>query len=630
MSDSSTLDSVFQLSSRIRVIPVRHGSGDIAQEIREILLARRFDCLAIPLPPSVEPSVEQGIDQLPLISMVVLPEPDNNDLNTCSFVPIDPCQPLIMGIRIAMTERVPRAYIDRDVTVYEPLTPFTPDPYALKKVSLAVYASTSLPFQSRPSPDSQRWRRIAWMAFRLHELELEYDSIVCLCPIEDWAWVRFAYHTRAHYDPPESIAASPERFTIAPSSLYFMLGELPFLTELYERRREEARADTHLSIDGIKALVLDTRALWLEQRSEHSASEPNWVTPYLVQSYLQYVRNLALMERRFTPDLYTLVLAAKQMAGDEFALTLFEKAKTYSFQEGERPTWAHPELVVGLGEIAFPDGTISKAKNRLQGQPLVWRSLVLRPNPPKIKKRKWGYQWNPYVQCSWPPEDTKIESFRTHVCHHARSLLGAELAKVEKFTTSFRDGIDVRETLRHWKSSPQLKALDIYIKDIPPARGSVDAIVFLFQVPSDPSVYSWQATWQAEHEEESTLCFYATPFLEHMIGPGIGQSSYGGALFLFPPRIIPDIWQNPRFHFAQTLEERLLAGGCAHSQEKHVALVSPVPPKNSWRRIAQKFDRKIIPISLKRFSAQTIHRLRQFHVLNGHDIRSYAAQFIRE
>ena len=336
------------------------------------------------------------------------------------------------------------------------------------------------------------------------------------------------------------------------------------------------------------------------------------------------------MERRFTPDLYILVLAAKQMAGDEFALTLLETAKTYSFQDGERLSWGNPELTVGLGELAFPDGTISQSKNRLEGQPVVWRSLSLRPTPPKLKKRNWAYQWNPYQQCSWPPEDTKIEAFRAHVCHQARMLLGAELARIEKFTTSFRDGIDLRETLRHWKSPKQVNVQDIYIKEIPPVRGSLEVIVFLFQVPSDPEKYSWRATWYAEHKEESTLSFYATPFLENMIGPGIGQSSYGGAMFLFPPRIIPDIWEDPRFHFAQTLEERLLAGACAHSQEMHVALVSPIPPKGAWRQIARRYDRKIIPIPLKRFSGQTIHRLRQFHVLNGHDIRSYAAQFIRE
>jgi hypothetical protein len=115
-----------------------------------------------------------------------------------------------------------------------------------------------------------------------------------------------------------------------------------------------------------------------------------------------------------------------------------------------------------------------------------------------------------------------------------------------------------------------------------------------------------------------------------MVGPGIGQSRYGGALFLFPPRPIPDIWRDRRLDSAQTLEERLIAGGALHSLEPHVVLVSPVPPPARWRRIARQFHRRLVTIPLSRFSGQTLDRLRRFHVLNGHEIRSYAARFIRE
>jgi hypothetical protein len=172
--------------------------------------------------------------------------------------------------------------------------------------------------------------------------------------------------------------------------------------------------------------------------------------------------------------------------------------------------------------------------------------------------------------------------------------------------------------------------MDIYVKDIPPARGWVEVVLFLFETPADPARYSWQATWYAEHQEESTLCFYASPFQERMVGPGIAQSCYGGALFLFPSRPIPDIWQDPRLNAARTLEERLIAAGALHSQEPHIVLVTPVPPLARWRRIARSFNRRLVPIPLSRFSGQTVDRLRRFHVLNGHEIRSYATKFIRE
>ena len=38
---SSTADSIFSLSSRIELFPILHGSGDVAQEVRERLVSRR-------------------------------------------------------------------------------------------------------------------------------------------------------------------------------------------------------------------------------------------------------------------------------------------------------------------------------------------------------------------------------------------------------------------------------------------------------------------------------------------------------------------------------------------------------------------------------------------------------------
>ena len=142
----------------------------------------------------------------------------------------------------------------------------------------------------------------------------------------------------------------------------------------------------------------------------------------------------------------------------------------------------------------------------------------------------------PYGMCSWPPRTTRIEEASTrHVRDQARAILGSDLARSEKFTSSVMDGLDIRETLRNWHTG------DLYVKVIPPSRGSVDAVVFLFDVPADPEVYTNRATWYAEHSEESTLAFFATDPMTNLIGPGIAQADYGGALFLYPPRPIPDI-----------------------------------------------------------------------------------------
>ncbi|MFZ1501780.1 MAG: hypothetical protein WAS50_01395, partial [Nitrospira sp.] len=65
---SSTADSVFRLSPRIELFPLLHGSGDVAQEVRDRLTDRRYDCLAVPLPPSFEHPLEDAVLGLPAIS----------------------------------------------------------------------------------------------------------------------------------------------------------------------------------------------------------------------------------------------------------------------------------------------------------------------------------------------------------------------------------------------------------------------------------------------------------------------------------------------------------------------------------------------------------------------------------
>jgi hypothetical protein len=203
-------------------------------------------------------------------------------------------------------------------------------------------------------------------------------------------------------------------------------------------------------------------------------------------------------------------------------------------------------------------------------------------------------------------------------------MLGSDLARSEKFTSSIKDGLDMRETLRNWHSG------DLYVQEIPPSRGNVEVVVFLFESPADPTVYSWRSTWQAEHAEESTLAFYATPYIERMVGPGVGLAKYGGAMFLFPPRPIHDVWTDPGLDAARNPEDRLVAAALMHSRERNVVIVAPRAPRGRWRLLARRLRRHIVHIPLGRFSGQTVERLRHFHVLNGQEVRSYAARFIRE
>ncbi len=612
MNDSN--QNIFKLNDRITLLPVLHGSGDFALEVRRILLTSRWDCLAVPLPASFRHLVLDAVRQLPIVSVVSAEEP--GDESVWNYVPIDPCQPVIMALRIALEEYIPIEFIDLETSVYEPDAFLSPDPYSLKKVPLEKFCAALLPTIPPPPPRSQQEARVLHMAKELRTLQSNYKNILCLCSLAHWPWLRDAFQNRHESPQQEAFFFPIHSYYVQERSLVFVLGELPFITYQYERSRRELLPDENLSIDGIKELVLESRDEWLRKH------EPlhNWVTPQRLQILLQYVRNQTLMNSRLTPDLYTLAMSSKQVCGDTYATSLVETAKQYPYQHIEE----NRGITFGIDKANFPEEGVGLVKNRLQGVPVTWKTIPLKRVPEKEKQVRWRQLWNPFGICSWPPEDNRIESFNTHVREVSQAMIGEGLARSEKFSASIKDGLDIRETIRNWHTG------DLYVKEIPPSRGTVEVVVFFFDQPADPLKYELQTTWYAEHEEESTLCFYSTPIGEKFVGPGIAQCVYGGCFFLYPPRFIPDIWKDPRFLRYRNLEEKLLAGALYHSAEKHVAVVSPKAPSPAWRRLARRFKKKIVHIPLSRFSQQLVDRLRVFHVLNGKHIRSYAGHFIRE
>lgn len=609
------MDTIFTLSKHIRFLPVVHGSGSFAREIRTRILSTKYDCLAVGLPPEFQNSVEEGIDLLPQITLSCQQEREG----PLNYVPIDPSQPLIAGLRIAKQEGISRRFIDWSTDNYETRQADFPDTFSLHKLTYEKFASTLLLTLKRPKAESQHFWRARWMAYQLHCLELDFSNILFLCSILDWPWIKEAFDERQEYKTPPSDLTSPVLNSVHKNTLFFALTEFPFITYLYEKKRQEMRTDSNAPIDGVKEILLRARDLFLKK---HKVRYHN-LTSQTFQILLQYVRNLTLMESRLLPDLFTLVNSAKQFGGDPFAISVLEAARDYPFEELEVGSNSI-SLGIDQGMLDTEDATPTKMKNRLSETHFEWRSLNLKPDPEPHQKETWQHKWDPYGQCSWPPEDEKIENLNTHVRNQTRLLLSHDLARTEKFTSSVKDGIDIRDTLRHWYTG------DIYVKEIPPSRGQVEIIVFLFDPEPDPDQYNWRQTWYAEHDEESTLCFYATEFMGDLVGPGIGQSTYGGCMMLFPPRPIPDIWQDPRLKISETLEEKLLEAAFFHSREKHVTVVSLCSPQIKWRRLARRYGKKIIHIPLKRFSNQTIEKVRRFHVLNGKDIRSYAKRFIQD
>ena len=174
----------------------------------------------------------------------------------------------------------------------------------------------------------------------------------------------------------------------------FTSGELPFITGLYERARAELNDDENLSIDGVKTLLLETRDAYAEEFKTNARP----ITPHSLSLYLKYVRNLSLIERRMTPDLYTLITAARQIFGDQFAIILMQNRTRISLHRTHPlPTTRHGNRSCCTSQTK----DILDLKNRLSGPPVEWRSCELKPMPPKKETEKWKQHWDPYGHCSW-------------------------------------------------------------------------------------------------------------------------------------------------------------------------------------------------------------------------------------
>ncbi len=274
------------------------------------------------------------------------------------------------------------------------------------------------------------------------------------------------------------------------------------------------------------------------------------------------------MSGQLLPSLMDIIESAKGIGGNAYAVRILKSAKYYPYFLIDNTSQI---LNIGIDKVSIPGQGTFTAVNLFRDLALQWRTISIKPDPSLELKKKFKYSWNPYGMCSHVPEDHKIENFNTHIRAKALRVLTEDYVKNEKFCSSVKDGIDIRETLRNWHTG------DIYVKEIPPSRGNIDTVVIIFDSQHDAK-YPHCTTWYAEHPEESTLSFYATDPFEVMVGPGIAQCYYGGLALLFPPRAIPNVFEiSEQFDFPD-LASRLTYGAVLFSGEKNIAYVASKKP----------------------------------------------------
>jgi len=91
-------------------------------------------------------------------------------------------------------------------------------------------------------------------------------------------------------------------------------------------------------------------------------------------------------------------------------------------------------------------------------------------------------------------------------------VLSEERVRVEPFTTSILDGIDLRETIRKWYEKR------IYVRQYQKIQGEVGSVIVIFDEDRDDR-YTYTTTWLGEHQNESDMAFYSTDPFSNIVGP---------------------------------------------------------------------------------------------------------------
>jgi hypothetical protein len=188
-------------------------------------------------------------------------------------------------------------------------------------------------------------------------------------------------------------------------------------------------------------------------------------------------------------SLFDMTVAARGIAGDNYAWEVWEFAGRYPPQplESELPT------VRISGEAMWRDTRKIRLRRRLPGSKRRLRPYGLKARKKEKIPGEWASQLNGTSICSYPPEDLVIEDYGRFLKKKGKSLLSEERVRVEPFTTSILDGIDMRETIRKWYEHR------IYVRQFQKIHGEVGSVVVIFDEDRD-NRYPYMTTWLGENE----------------------------------------------------------------------------------------------------------------------------------
>lgn len=598
------------------VVPARM---EFAVAVRRALLEERPQVVAVELPAECEPALLRAISRLPQFSALVypyrpesgLPRGEEEDAETYQmlYVPVEPADPFIEAVRTAGEIGAEVVFIEPSLGDRPHVPGVYPDTYATHRVGLAPYLEA---YRLRAQPHSEDLERhAAAMAWRLQGADpfaktMVVVSMNILHPLLDAMQA-------PQEEPRNKLSASLVQLVNPdPECLAEICSEMPYFQARYEQWR----------IDRSEEILIDRQRanldLLREAEAHYHKNTGDTVSHWQRRLISKYTRNLARIQGDLVCGLFDLTVAARGVVDDNYGWEVWELANRYPHQQ------ISPDIrtVKISGEWVWMDTRKIRLRRRLPRPKQRLMPRGLKPRKKEKMKGEWKHNLDSDSICSYPPEDIAIESYGRFLKKKAHSLLSEERLRVHPFTTSLLDGIDLRETLRNWYRGK------IYVREANRIAGDVGALVVIFDDDGLNDRYSYLATWQGEHQNESDMAFYATDPAANVSGPGIGRSEYGGFLMTLPPRRMAYVWSDPDYAFAESKPETLLMAALDYSVEKHVVYVAKKPPRSIFRSIAARLNRSIIYLPIGALSSEKLKRLRVVHILDSHARRNDAKDYI--
>jgi len=624
----------------IIILPTLHNEIEFSRLGAKLLQKHKIDQLLVELPQEIRKTLLTAIDRLPIPTVVH--NGDLNQLDDKTLIPhpssayiVHPGESLYWTSFLARRSGIPVKFIDTWYeNAYQTFQLPIGHPHLAAVGWTTFWKEGAAITQQHLEQNLHRYRSYQMQEFVVENLQ-PGKTLAVICGAAHWPAIVAGLRDKGFdistsmipveiVDQYQQIIQNNEKPTpdqmpewqladIHPHTLHLVTGSLPFYLERL--------VEDPIGFDQMEAI----RQLYFQAEQRYQQKFDDQVSTSSYQRLFQYLRNLGRTAGRIIPSLFDLIAAAKGMVDDDYAFEVYRVAIGYSFLPNDNQKLDN--------QLKFiPDekqGRVIKfAFKRRIRRPILKKVDKdtefedLDPIPDEEYPGQWEEIWDrfsPYGYVSYPPEDEFIEQYLGYLRKRIIEILMEEQSSTMEFESSLEDGIDWRETMRHYHEGK------IYVKKYPKNKFQVGALVIQFlEEPYDTQGYSSHTTLFAEHDQESHISIITTEPGEVLVGPGISRVKYAAIVSQFPPVGMPYLISKENIE----LKLRLIWTAMNMSLNKIIGFVAKKPPTAAQRHFAAEQGYRIVYLPMGQLTADSLRRLRTMHLLAHRDLRDNAREYI--